>query len=114
MIKAIRFDKTGGSEVLDYRDFDLAPPAPGAVRVRHTAIGVNFIEIYVRSGLYPTPLPSGIGTEAAGVVEALGEGVSSLKMGDRVGYSGGPMGAYAQASNVPAAKLVKLPDGISD
>ena len=113
-IKAIRLDKTGGPEVLDYRDHELPPPAAGEVRVRHTAIGVIFIEIYVRTGLYPTPLPSGIGTEAAGIVDALGEGVTGLKSGDRVGYVGGPMGAYADASNVPAAKLVKLPAGISD
>jgi NADPH2:quinone reductase len=114
MIKAIRFDKTGGSEVLQYQDYDLPPPGAGEVRVRHTAIGVNFIEIYHRSGLYPVPLPSGLGTEAAGVVDALGDGVTSLKVGDRVGYCGGPIGSYAEASNVPAAKLVKLPDGISD
>jgi NADPH2:quinone reductase len=113
-IKAIRLEKAGGPEVLVYRDFDLAPPGPGEVRVRHTAIGVNFIEIYVRTGLYPTTYPSGLGTEAAGVVEALGAGVGSLKIGDRVGYSGGAQGAYAQASNRPADKLVKLPDGISD
>ena len=113
-IKAIRFDKTGGPEVLDYRDHDLPAPGAGEVRVRHTAIGINFIEIYFRTGLYPTTLPSGIGTEAAGVVEELGEGVTGLKPGDRVGYSGGPQGAYAEASNVPAAKLVKLPDAISD
>lgn len=114
MIKAIRLEKTGGPEVLEYRDHDLPPPAAGEVRVRHTAIGVNFIEIYYRSGLYPLPLPSGLGTEAAGVVEALGEGVTGLKPGERVGYCGGPFGSYAQANNVPAAKLVKLPAGISD
>jgi NADPH2:quinone reductase len=113
-IKAIRFDRTGGPEVLDYRDHELPPPGAGEVRVRHTAIGINFIEIYVRTGLYSMPLPSGIGTEAAGVVEELGEGVTGLKPGDRVGYSGGPPGAYAEANNVPAAKLVKLPDAISD
>src|SRR5579872_229591 len=113
-IKAIRFERNGGPEVLDYRDYDLPPPGPGEVRVRHTAIGLNFIEIYVRTGLYPAALPSGLGTEAAGVVEALGEGVANLTLGERVGYSGGPMGSYAQANNVPAAKLVKLPAGISD
>jgi NADPH2:quinone reductase len=114
MIKAIRFDNTGGSEVLHYQDYDLPPPGAGEVRVRHTAIGVNFIEIYHRSGLYPVPLPSGLGTEAAGMVDALGDGVTGLKVGERVGYCGGPLGSYAEASNVPAAKLVKLPDGISD
>ena len=114
MIKAIRLARHGGSEVLDYRDYDLPPPGPGEGRVRHTAIGVNFIEIYVRTGLYPSPLPSGLGTEAAGVVEALGTSVTGLKLGERVGYSGGPLGAYAEANNVPAAKLIKLPAGISD
>ena len=113
-IKAIRFDRTGGPEVLDYRDYELPPPGAGEVRVRHTAIGVNFIETYVRTGLYPVPLPSGLGTEAAGVVDALGEGVTGLTVGERVAYSGGPQGAYAEASNVAAAKLVKLPDTISD
>ena len=114
MIKAIRFEKNGGSEVLRYQDYELPPPAAGEVRVRHTAIGVNFIDIYHRSGLYPVALPSGLGSEAAAVVETLGDGVTGLKPGDRVGYVGGAMGAYAEASNVPAAKLVKLPAGISD
>jgi NADPH2:quinone reductase len=112
-MKAIRFDKTGGPEVLKYEDVDLPPPAPGQVRVRHTAIGVNFIDTYHRSGLYKLPLPSGLGSEAAGIVDALGEGVTSLKLGDRVAYAGA-LGAYAQANNVPADKLVKLPDGVSD
>jgi NADPH2:quinone reductase len=94
-------------------DVDLPPPAPGQVRVRHTAIGVNFIDTYHRSGLYKLPLPSGLGSEAAGIVDALGEGVTSLKLGDRVAYAGA-LGAYAQANNVPADKLVKLPDGVSD
>jgi NADPH2:quinone reductase len=113
-MKAIRFQKPGGTEVLEYQDVDLAPPGPGQARVRHTAIGVNFIDTYYRSGLYPLPLPSGLGSEAAGVVEALGEDVSHLKVGERVGYCWGAIGAYAQAANVPADKLVRLPDGISD
>jgi NADPH:quinone reductase len=112
-MKAIRFEKTGGPEVLEYKDVELPPPAPGQVCVRHTAIGVNFIDTYHRSGLYKMPLPSGLGGEAAGVVEALGDGVMSLKKGDRVGYAG-PLGAYAEANNVPADRLVKLPDGVSD
>ena len=112
-MKAIRFTQTGGPEVLDVEDIELPPPGPGQVRVRHTAIGVNFIDTYHRSGLYKLPLPSGLGSEAAGVVEALGDGVTSLKTGDRVAYAGA-LGAYAEANNVPADKLVKLPDGVSD
>lgn len=112
-MKAIRFEKTGGPEVLRYADADLPPAAKGEARVRHSAIGVNFIDTYYRSGLYPVPLPSGLGSEAAGVVTALGEGVSGLKTGDRVAYAG-PLGAYAEEANVPAARLVKLPDGIGD
>jgi NADPH2:quinone reductase len=114
MIKAIRFQKTGGPEVLEYVDYDLPPPAAGQIRIRHTAIGVNFIDTYYRSGLYPLPLPSGLGSEAAGVVEALGAGVSGFELGERVGYCWGAIGAYADAANIPADRLVKLPDGISD
>ena len=114
MVKAIRIQKHGGPEVLEYVDLDLPAPGPGQVRLRHTAIGVNFIDIYHRTGLYPLPLPSGLGSEAAGVVEALGQGVTGLKAGERVGYCSGYIGAYAQAANVPADRLVKLPDAISD
>jgi NADPH:quinone reductase len=114
MIKAIRFEKTGGSDVLQYVDYDLPPPAKGQVQVRHTAIGVNFIDTYHRTGLYVLPLPSGLGSEAAGTVAALGEGVTAFKIGDRVGYSSGAIGSYADANNVPATKLVKLPDSIND
>ena len=113
-MKAIRIEKTGGPEVLEYKDFDLAPPGPGQVRVHHTAIGVNFIDIYHRSGLYPLPMPSGLGSEAAGVVDAVGEGVTGYKTGDRVGYCTGAIGSYAEANNVAAEKLVKLPANISD
>ena len=113
-MKAIRFAKTGGPEVLSLQDVELPPPAPGQVRVRHTAIGVNFIDTYHRCGLYPLPLPSGLGMEAAGTVEAVGEGVTGLKQGDRVAYCTGPIGAYAEANNVPADRVVKLPAGISD
>ena len=101
-MKAIRFQKPGGPEVLEYQDVDLPPPSPGQARVRHTAIGVNFIDTYYRSGLYPLPLPSGLGSEAAGVVEALGDGVSHLKIGERVGYCWGAIGSYAEAANVAA------------
>ena len=113
-MKAIRIAKTGGPEVLALEDVDLPAPTRGQVRVKHTAIGVNFIDTYQRSGLYPVPVPGGLGLEAAGTVDALGEGVTSLKIGDRVGYCTGPLGAYAEANNVPADRLVKLPDGISD
>ena len=113
-MKAIRFDHTGGPEVLKLEDIELPPLAAGQVRVKHTAIGVNFIDTYHRCGLYPVSLPSGLGLEAAGVVDALGEGVSGLKIGDRVGYGTGPIGAYAEANNVTADRAVKLPDGISD
>jgi NADPH2:quinone reductase len=95
-------------------DHDLPPPGPGQVRVKHTAIGVNFIDTYHRTGLYPLPLPSGLGSEAAGAVEALGEGVTGFKVGERVGYAGGAIGSYAEAGNVPQDKLVHLPDAISD
>lgn len=114
MIKAIRFEKTGGSDVLQYVDYDLPPPGPGQVQVRHTAIGVNFIDTYHRTGLYPLPMPSGLGSEAAGTVAAVGEGVTRFKIGERVGYCSGVMGSYAQANNAPADRLVHLPDAISD
>lgn len=114
-MKAITFDHTGGPEVLKYVDVDVPPPGDGHVRIRHTAIGLNFIDTYHRSGLYPVPLPSGIGLEAAGVVEALGAGVKGFKVGDRVAYGvGAPLGAYAQVRNYPAKRLVRLPKAISD
>ncbi len=113
-MKAIRFSETGGSDVLQYVDYDLPAPGKGQVRVKHTAIGVNFIDVYHRTGLYALPLPSGLGSEAAGTVEALGEGVTRFRLGERVGYGSGAIGSYADAANVPADKLVKLPPGISD
>jgi NADPH:quinone reductase len=113
-MKAIRIEKTGGPEVLALQDIELPPPGPVQVRVRHSVIGVNFIDTYHRSGLYPAPLPTGLGLEAAGVVEALGEKVTNLKIGDRVAYCSGPMGAYAEANNVAADRLVKIPANISD
>jgi NADPH2:quinone reductase len=114
MPKAIRFHKPGGPEVLVYEDVAVGDPGPNEARVRHTAIGLNFIDTYHRSGLYPLPLPSGVGSEAAGVVEAVGPGVTWVKPGDRVGYAGGPPGSYSEARIVPAARLVKAPEGISD
>jgi NADPH2:quinone reductase len=112
-MKAIRIHETGGPEVLRYEDVELPPPGKNEVRVRHTAVGVNFIDTYHRSGLYKLPLPTGIGGEAAGTVEALGDGVTTLKPGDRVAYAG-TLGAYAEANNVPADRLVKIPQGVSD
>lgn len=111
---AIRFHQTGGPEVLKLEEVALPPVPAGHVTIAHTAIGVNFIDTYHRSGLYAMPLPSGLGLEAAGIVEALGEGVTSLKVGDRVAYGSGPIGAYAERANVGAARVVKLPDGVSD
>jgi len=113
-MKAIRFDKTGGPEVLNYVDVTLPEPAQGEVQLRHTAIGLNFVDTYQRSGLYPQPLPSGLGNEAAGVITKLGKGIKGLKVGDRVAYGVGPIGAYAQGRNFPANRLVKLPKSISD
>ncbi len=114
MVKAIRFHKTGGPEVLAYEDVDVGAPEKGQARVRHNVVGLNFIDTYHRSGLYPLPLPSGIGLEAAGVVEAVGPGVSHVKAGDRVAYCGGPPGAYSESRVMPADKLVKIPAGVSD
>ena len=113
MPHAIRFHKTGGPEVLQWEDVPVGEPGPGEARVAHKAIGVNFIETYHRSGLYPLPLPSGLGTEAAGIVEAVGPNVTEVKAGDRVAYCNGPLGSYAEKRNMPADRLVKLPDGIS-
>jgi NADPH:quinone reductase len=109
---AVRMHRTGGPDVLQYEEVALAAPAAGEARVRHYAVGVNFIDIYHRTGLYPVPLPSGLGQEAAGVVEAVGDGVTEVAPGDRVAYAGGPPGAYAQVRNMPADRLVRLPDGI--
>lgn len=109
---AIRLHQNGGPEVLSWDAVDLPAPAPGEATVRHHAVGLNFIDVYHRTGLYPVALPSGIGLEGAGVVEAVGEGVNDLKVGDRVAYAGGPLGAYAEARNIPAHRLLKLPDAI--
>lgn len=114
MAQAIRFHATGGPDVLKWESVDVAAPGPGEVRVRNTAIGVNFIDTYQRSGLYPVTLPSGLGTEAAGVVEAVGSGVQGLSPGDRVASCTGPLGAYSTERLVPVDKLVKLPDGIDE
>ncbi|MDD2742624.1 MAG: quinone oxidoreductase [Rhodocyclaceae bacterium] len=113
MTQAIRIHQTGGPEVLSWETVDLPAPGAGEATVRHAAVGLNFIDTYHRTGLYPLPLPSGIGLEGAGVVEAVGEGVSEVKVGDRVAYAGGPLGAYAEARNIPAHRLLKLPGSIT-
>ena len=113
-MQAYRIDQHGDEQVLKLQQVHLADPAPNQVRIRHTAIGVNFIDIYHRRGLYPLSLPSGIGQEAAGIVEAVGAGVSRWREGDRVAYSQGALGAYAEANVVDADHLVALPDFISD
>lgn len=112
MTHAIRIGRTGGPEVLEWQTIELPPPGPGEARVRHEAVGVNFVDTYHRTGLYPLPLPSGLGVEAAGVVEAVGPGVSGVAAGDPVVYFGAP-GAYAEQRNVPADRLVRRPAGLS-
>jgi NADPH2:quinone reductase len=114
MPNAIRFHKNGGPEVLQWENVEVGEPGAGEARVRHTAIGVNYIDTYHRSGLYKLALPSGLGTEGAGIVEAIGAGVTDVRPGDRVAYSGGPLGAYSEVRVMPADRLVKLPEGVSD
>ena len=114
MSNAIRFHQTGGPEVLRLERVEVGEPGPGQARVRHSAIAVNFIDVYFRTGRYPAQLPSGLGSDAVGVVEAVGPGVDYLKPGDRVGYLLGPQGAYSEARVMPAEVLIKLPEGISD
>lgn len=112
MVHAIRFHETGGPEVLRWDEIDPGTPGPGEVRLRQAAVGLNFIDVYHRTGLYPLPLPSGIGLEAAGTVVAVGPGVTSLSEGDRVAYASLPIGAYAEERLMPADRLVKLPDAV--
>ncbi|KVE22158.1 quinone oxidoreductase [Burkholderia vietnamiensis] len=112
MPKAIRYDQPGGPEVMKWVDVEVGEPKAGEVRIRQHAVGLNYIDVYFRTGLYPQPLPGGLGMEAAGEVTAVGEGVSALKAGDRVAYVGQPPGAYAQERVMPAERLVKLPDAI--
>lgn len=112
MAKAVRFHKAGGPEVLQVEDVDVGAPGPGEVRIRHGAVGCNFADTYFRSGYYPVQPPCGIGVEAAGTIEAVGAGVTSVAVGDRVSYNGGPLGAYATERVMPAAPLFKLPEGI--
>jgi NADPH2:quinone reductase len=112
MSKAIRIEQTGGPEVMQWVDVQVGEPGPGEVRVRHEAVGLNYIDVYFRTGLYKQPLPAGLGMEGAGVVEAVGEGVSHIAVGDRVAYAGRPTGAYAQVRVMPADIVVRLPDAI--
>ena len=111
-VKAFQFASTGGPEVLEFSDVSLGQPGPGEALVRHKAVGLNYIDTYHRSGLYPLPLPSGIGLEASGVVEAVGDGVTNVAPGDHVAYGSGPLGAYSQARIMPAAVLLKMPESI--
>ena len=114
MAHGVLIERTGGPEVLTWREVPAHDPGPGEARVRHTAVGVNFIDVYHRLGLYPLPLPAVLGMEAAGRVEAVGPNVTDVAVGDRVAYAGGPTGAYSTARVLPADRLVRLPDGIDD
>jgi NADPH:quinone reductase len=111
---AIRLHKTGGPEVLVSEEVEVGKPGPGEARIRHTAVGLNFVDIYYRKGVYPIQLPSGLGGEGAGVVKEVGAGVTDLKPGDRVAYGNAPLGAYAEERLIPADRLIKLPDAIDD
>ena len=113
MEHAVRFHETGGPEVLRYEDVQVGEPGPGEVRIRHVAVGLNFADTYFRSGYYPAPLPNGMGVEASGVIQAVGTGVAGFKEGDRVTYTGSPLGAYSTARVMPAASLIKLPETIA-
>jgi len=114
MPKAIRFHATGGPDVLQLENVEAGDPGPGQVRIRHTFIAVNFIDVYHRTGFYPASLPSGLGSDAVGVVEAIGPGVTEVQVGQRVGYLMGPLGAYADVRVMPAAVLIPLPVEVSD
>jgi NADPH2:quinone reductase len=113
VVKTVRFYETGGPEVLKVEDAEVGMPGPGEVRIRHAAVGCNFADTYFRSGYYPVQPPCGIGVEGAGTITAVGEGVTTVAVGDRVSYNGGPLGAYAAERVMPAAPLFKLPDGIA-
>ncbi len=113
MANAVRFYEAGGPEVLRYEQVSVGDPGPGEVRVRHVAVGLNFADTYFRLGYYPVPIPNGMGVEASGVIEAVGPGVTGFKVGDRVTYTGSPLGAYSTERVMPVPSLFKLPDGIS-
>ena len=114
MALAVRMHQTGGPEVLSLEDVAVGDPGPGQARLRHVAVGINFADTYFRTGMYPVPLPAGMGVEAAGIVEAVGEGVTNVKPGDRVTYTGfvNTLGAYSTERLIPAAPLIRLPDAI--
>jgi NADPH2:quinone reductase len=112
--KAIRIHQPGGPDQLRWEEVEVARPGPGEALIRHTAVGLNFIDVYHRTGLYPLPLPSGLGLEGAGVIEEIGPNVTDVRVGQRVAYAGGPIGAYSEHRVLPAARLVPLPDGITD
>ena len=114
MARAIRIHEIGGPEVLKLENVEVGDPGPGQVRVRHSYVAVNFIDIYFRTGRYPMPLPNGLGSDAVGVVEAVGEGVTDIRVGQRVGYLMGPQGAYSDVRVMPADVLIPLPDGVTD
>src|SRR6187200_617690 len=114
MSKAIRFYEIGGPEVLKLETVEVGEPGPGQARVRHSYVAVNFMDIYFRTGRYPMPVPNGLGSDAVGVVEAVGEGVTDIRVGQRVGYLLGPQGAYSDVRVMPADVLIPLPDGVSD
>jgi NADPH:quinone reductase len=111
--KAVRFHQTGGPEVMRLEEVEVGDPGPGEIRVRHVAVGLNFADTYFRTGLYPASLPAGLGVEAAGVVEAVGPGVDQVVPGDRVAYTGSPLGAYSSARVMPVGSIVRLPDAIA-
>ena len=114
MPHAIRVHQPGGPEVMQWEEVTVGDPGPGQARVRHTAVGLNYIDTYHRSGLYKLPMPTGLGSEGAGIVETVGAGVTDVKAGDRVAYSGGAPGAYAELRVMPVDRLVKLPDGVAE
>lgn len=114
MTYGFRFHQPGGPDVLNWEQIELSKPGPGEVHIRHTAVGLNFVDIYNRAGVYPVPLPSGVGSEGAGVVLKVGDGVAEFKPGDRVAYGSSPLGAYAEERLIPADRLLKLPDSIDD
>ena len=115
MAKAVRFYEPGGPDVLRLEDVEVGEPGPGQVRLRHVAVGLNYADTYFRNGTYPIPMPNGMGVEASGVVQAIGEGVSNVQVGDRVTYTGflNTLGAYSTERLIPAAPLIKLPETIS-
>src|ERR1700749_2805930 len=114
MTHAIRFHKAGGPDVLSWEEVQVGKPGPGEARIRHTAVGLNFVDVYNRTGLYPAQLPASLGSEAAGVVDAVGPGFTGLNPGARVAYGSAPVGSYSEARLIAADRLLKLPDGIDD